>query len=95
MGQDARPRYNDYRGHRCNRLGPPITKGRTRVRSRERGGAVKRRNHIEIVPVWRERVDHHLYVLALVAFAEQLARESQKSEPEGSIGGGDKEGEDD
>jgi hypothetical protein len=56
---------------------------------------VKRRNHIEIVPVWRERVDHHLYVLALVAFAEQLARESQKSEPEGSIGGGDKEGEDD
>ena len=42
---------------------------------------MKRRNHIEVVPVWRERVDHRLYVLVLLAFAEQLSRETTESEP--------------
>jgi hypothetical protein len=42
---------------------------------------MKRRNQIEIVPVWRERVDHRLYVLALLAFAKQLAREETAIKP--------------
>ena len=47
---------------------------------------MKRRNRIEIVPVWRERIDHRLYVLALLTFAEQLAREEAENLPEGAVG---------
>ena len=50
---------------------------------------MKRRHHIQIVPVWRERLDRRLYVLALLAYAEQLARESSGSEPEDPTGGDD------
>lgn len=52
---------------------------------------MKRRNRIEIVPVWRERIDHRLYVRALVAFAQQLAREGALPEPNGLAGGEDEE----
>jgi len=56
---------------------------------------MKRRNKIQIVPVWRDRVDHHLYVLALLAFAEQLAREASGSESEDPAGGDGEEAQDD
>ena len=46
---------------------------------------MKRRNQIEIVPIWRERVDRRLYVLALLAFAEQLAREATACEPRTAV----------
>jgi hypothetical protein len=36
---------------------------------------MKRRNHIQIVPIWLQRVDRPLYALALLVFAEQLAQE--------------------
>lgn len=49
---------------------------------------MKRRNHIEVVPVWRERVDHRLYVLALLAFVEQLAGEAKGAEPSRTSGEG-------
>lgn len=92
MGQDVCPRYNDYKGHRLLRSGPLITWIRTFIRMREEEGAsMKRRHQIQIVPVWRERVDHRLYLLALLAFAEQLAREGSTSGPEDPTGG-DNEG---
>jgi hypothetical protein len=56
---------------------------------------MKRRNHIEVVPVWRERVDHRLYVLALLAFAEQLTRESSAGGPKQAAGGDDEGAQDD
>jgi len=56
---------------------------------------MKRRHQIQIVPVWRERVDHRLYVLALLAFAEQLAREAGASESENPSGGDDRGAQDD
>jgi hypothetical protein len=47
---------------------------------------MKRRKHIEIVPVWRERIDHRLYVLALLAFVEQLAAETAAAGPTQNAG---------
>jgi len=47
---------------------------------------MKRRNHIEIVPVWREHIDHRLYVLALLAFVEQLAAETAAAGPTQNAG---------
>jgi hypothetical protein len=49
---------------------------------------MKQRNHIELVPVWHERVDHRLYVLALLAFAEQLARVGAEKAPTRAVGTG-------
>jgi hypothetical protein len=41
---------------------------------------MKRRNQVQIVPVWMRRVDRRLYVLALLAYAEQLSREESANE---------------
>jgi hypothetical protein len=64
--------------------------------ARKEGGArVKRSSRFQIVPVWRRRIDHRTYVLALLAFAEQLAREAAASDPGQSTGGDDSEVQDD
>ena len=47
------------------------------------------------MPVWRRRIDHRMYVLALLAFAEQLAREAAAADTEQSTGGDDSEVQDD
>ena len=65
-----------------SQLFPAVIRIRTGVRESKKGGAqMKRRKHIEIVPVWRERIDHRLYVLALLAFVEQLAAETAAAGP--------------
>ncbi len=57
---------------------------------------MKRSSRFQIVPVWRRRIDHRMYVLALLAFAEQLAQEeAAASKPEQSTGGDDQEAQND
>jgi hypothetical protein len=39
----------------------------------------KEKRRIEVVPIWRQPVDQRLLVMALVAFADQLAQEAQEA----------------
>jgi len=83
MGPVVRPLYNDNRG--SLRAGPrinnPCETGRASVRPRREEEVKRREQRIEVVPVWRERVDRRLYVLALLALVDQLAGEAEAGDP--------------
>jgi hypothetical protein len=86
MGRDACPRYNDNRGHCQRRMDPTISLPRTPVREFKEGRSLmERRNQVEIVPVWLQHARRLLYVLALLAFAKQLAREETDGESRASV----------